>query len=436
MSMDEIRCVGLSHKTASIDVRESIAFEGEDEVKQMLKILMNQGVKEVVLLSTCNRTEIYYIPIKEGFEVRERIVQSLADFKGVRRDSFSPFLYDMAGIEAVRHLYRVASSMDSMVVGEPQVLGQVKEAWRWAKDANCIGTTLNRIFERAFKISKEIRTVTKIGFGGVSIGSIAVDLAKKVFGSLSRVTVLLIGAGKMAEAVAKALSFAGAMKVMVANRTIDRAHKVADRFAWGSADLSDIVSLVAQSDVVIASVYAPDYLITSQLMEKVIRMRRGRAIFLIDIGVPRVIDPEVSKMDGVYAYNIDDFNEIVKEHLSKRSQDLGKAEEIISMEIEKFIRFQRETKVEPLISALYAKANEIKDRELTKTLNEIKGLDEEGKKAIEAMAKAIITKILHDPVNVIRSSAAQGKDEIADMCRELFCVKEVSSEDCHRHEGE
>jgi glutamyl-tRNA reductase len=422
MASAPICLLGLSHRTAPVDIRECYAFD-EEGALAVVSGLVGSDIREAVLLSTCNRTEIYGVGSDgDGPEkVQAAMLESLARAKDRSVSELEPHIYRMDGTEAVRHLFRVAGSLDSLVLGEPQILGQVKTAYRIGTTAGTVGPVLSRFFERAFKVAKEIRTSTGVGTGQVSVGSIAVDLSRKVFGDLSRCSVLLLGAGKMAEAVARTLSSAGAGRVLVANRTVDKALKVAERYGWKGSALDDLPSLLIDADVVIASVAYPGHLIDRASLKGVMGRRRFKSMFLVDIAVPRVIDPASTDLEGVYLYNIDDFNRIIADHLKRRSQDVRQAEAIIAREVEGAERWLRTQAVQPLVAELCRRTGEIREREVARALRELGDLTDEQQKVIQVMASSLANKLMSDPLTTLRESVnGHEGDVLAAAVRRLF----------------
>jgi glutamyl-tRNA reductase len=422
MAVSPIVLVGLSHRTAPIAVRERFSLD-EDACRRILGLLRGVGMREAVVLSTCNRTELYGVG-DDGLvadAIQRAAARVLAEDRGARLDEVEPHVYRMDGLDAVRHLFRVTSSLDSLVIGEPQILGQAKDAYRVAMEAGTVGAVLARFFEKAFKVAKEVRTTTGVGTGQVSVGSIAVDLARQVFGDLSKSTVLLLGAGKMAEAVGKTLAAAGARRVVVANRTVEKAMKVAETYGWSGAPLTDLPELIVEADVIIASLASPGYVIDRPLVKGALARRKHRAVFLVDIAVPRVIEPEVSGLEGAYLYNIDDFNQIVEEHMRRRSGDVHKADDIIGREVEGVERYLRTLEVQPLIAALGQRAQDLREREVARALKELGEASPEVRKVVEALATSLTGKLLHDPICVLREAAHAGTGTgLAEATRVLF----------------
>jgi len=422
MAAAPIVLIGLSHRTAPIAVRERFSLD-EDACRRVLGLLRGGGIREAVVLSTCNRTELYGVG-EEGVAVdsiQRSAARILAEDRGATFEEIEPHLYRLDGLDAVRHLFRVASSLDSLVIGEPQILGQAKEAYRIAIEAGTVGAVLARFFEKAFKVAKEVRTTTGVGTGQVSVGSIAVDLARQVFGDLTKSTVLLLGAGKMAEAVGKTLAAAGARKVVVANRTVEKAMRVAETYGWSGAPLTDLPELMVEADVIIASLASPGYVVDRSLVKAALARRRHRAVFLVDIAVPRVVEPEVGGLEGAYLYNIDDFNQIVEEHLRRRKGDVRLADDIIGREVEGVERYLRALEVQPLIVALGQRAQDLREREVARALKELGEAPPEVRKVVEALAASLTGKLLHDPICALREAAHAGSgDGLADATRRLF----------------
>ncbi|MBM4394839.1 MAG: glutamyl-tRNA reductase [Deltaproteobacteria bacterium] len=436
-----ICAIGLSHRTAPVAVRELYAFDDEGAGGLVRTLAAVDGVREAVLLSTCNRTEVYAVGCcrRDVRDLGSALVAALASARGKAAGDLAPHLYVMEGIDAVRHLFRVAASLDSMVVGEPQILGQVKNAYRVACEAGTVGPALARFHERAFKVAKEVRTTTGVGTGQVSVGSVAVDLARRVFGDLSKSTVLLLGAGKMAEAVARTLAAGGAGRVVVANRTVERAMKVAETYGWSGAALSDLADLLAGADVVVASLASPGYVIDRAAIKAALARRPFRPFFLVDIAVPRVLDPGMSSVEGVYLYNIDDFNQIIQEGLGRRAQDVRKAEEVVAREVTGVERFLRSAAIQPLVAAIGRRATELRDRELARALKDLPDLTEAETRVITAFAASLAGKLASDPQTVLRQAAGEGGGEVAalaDAAQRLFRGADAETDETQQGEGQ
>ena len=428
--LETLRVLGLSHRTAAVGVREWFSFDDEAAVRLMQTLRERTGLPEVVLLSTCNRTEVYF---SSGDDVQapeirtEAVLREVAAARGRPVEDLRPYIYERVGLDAARHLFRVAASLDSLVVGEPQILGQVKNAYRLAREASAIGPMLGRVFERSFKVAKQVRDSTAVGHGEVSVGSVAVDLARKVFGGLETCTVLLIGAGKMGEAVARTLAAGGVRSVIVANRTLERAIEIANRYGWTGEPLQDLAALLRRSDVVIASVASTGYLVSRDLCRQTIIARRYRPLFLVDIAVPRVIDPEAGGLEGVFLYNIDHFNEIIADHRKKRSASVETAERLIEREVASLERAFRQQAIQPVISRLMRWAGELRDQEVQRALREIGPLDERQVQVIRDLADSLARKMLHHPILALRREADDGQNDLSEAVQSLFHLESESA---------
>ncbi|WP_456433231.1 glutamyl-tRNA reductase [Thermosulfuriphilus sp.] len=415
----EIAILGLNHRTAPIEVRERLAFAncGDDPLELLRRL---DGLEEVIFLSTCNRVEVIFTascPEKATEEIKDLFSSA----NQISRELFEPHLYFLRGQEAVRHIFRVASSLDSMVLGEPQILGQLKEAYRQAATHRTTGVILNRLMHKTFFVAKRVRTETGIASHAVSISYAAVELARKIFGNLSDKSCLLIGAGEMAELAAQHLLAQGAAGITVANRTFERAVELAQRFRGQPARLEEVADWLLKVDIVISSTGAPGYIITYDQVRGIMRPRRMRPLFFIDIAVPRDIEPEVNKIDNVYVYDIDDLKTVVEENRSQREKEALRAERIIEEEILKFYTWLEGLDVVPTIKSIRAKAEEIRRRELAKTLAHIGNqLSPEQIEAIEILTSSIVNKILHDPIIFLKNRYHQDGSLVVDMARKLF----------------
>ena len=409
----------MSHQTAPIELRERLAYS-QAEIPEALSLLVgSELIKEAVLLSTCNRTEIYAFSEKP-----EHAAQAALDFfqrdRSVSSEEIERHFYDRVGVEAVKHLYRVASGMDSMVLGEPQILGQVKEAYRIAIEANTTGVLLNKLFHKAFQAAKRIRTETRIGNYAVSVASTAVELATKIFGDLKFCAVLLVGAGNMGELTAQHLVGAGAASITVTNRTPATAQSLATRFGGAAAPFDDLAASISRADIVISTTGAPRPIITYKMAQEALRARRHKPIFLIDIAVPRDIEAKVVKLEGAYVYNIDDLQEIALRNREEREKEAAAAEVIVAEEVSKFIAWESTLGVVPTIVSLRGRFEEVAGSELKKTLDSMPEMDEHGKKAVELLAHNIVNKLLHEPSIMLKHCAESGDGEAAKACQILF----------------
>jgi glutamyl-tRNA reductase len=425
--MDRIVLIGLNHKTAPVEIREkfaSVCVEGTTPLEQVSKL---QPVEEVFFISTCNRMEILFTTpaLDQGIGM---VVRYLADIYGQTSAALKPYLYIYLDHEAVKHIFRVACSLDSMVVGESQILGQMKRAYRDAVEAKTSGVILNRVLHKSFSVAKRVRTETQIGSSAVSISYAAVKLAKKIFQDLQGKKAMLVGAGEMAELAAEHLLSQGVDEIIVANRTLDRALALARRFNGTTISLDELALELKQVDIIISSTGAPEPIISFQDVKKQMRARRNRPLFLIDIAVPRDIDPEVNRIDNVYLYNIDDLQGIVEMNRTERFKEATRAEHIIAAEALKFEGWLRTLEVVPTIVSLRRKAEEIRRAELRRTLGQLDSLPPEQIDALQVLTQSIVNKVLHDPILFLkRSSSRTQKDVYLDVARRLFSLDEDQS---------
>ncbi|MCD6319813.1 MAG: glutamyl-tRNA reductase [Candidatus Desulfofervidaceae bacterium] len=411
--------IGVNHKTAPVEIREKLgASKNAEEI--LLHLTQFSPLKEILFLSTCNRVEILFtsrMP-KSGIEMVKKF---LAEFNQVPLSQFESSLYIYQQAEAVQHLFRVASSLDSMVVGEPQILGQIKDAYRLALKHRTAGPILNRLLHKAFSVAKRIRTETKLAHHAVSVSYAAVEMAKKIFGHLEDKKILLIGAGEMAELAVQHLLNNGVESITVANRTLERAIELAERFKGKPISFEERIEALGTVDIVISSTGASHFVIHYEDVKQVMRKRRHKPIFFIDIAVPRDIDPEINQLDNAYVYDIDDLQSVVELNRAKREKEARKAERIVEEETIKFQRWLETLDVVPTIIALKHKLEEIRHKELNKTFSHLKHLSEEDKKAIYIMTEAMIKKILHDPIKFLKQKEDREKIEVyLDITRRLF----------------
>lgn len=414
--------IGLNHNTADIEVREKFAFNGSklDEGLKAFKEL--SVVEEGIILSTCNRVELY-ANVSDIDKAILDIKGFLSSFHNIPLESLNRALYIYTDKEAVRHIFRVASSLDSMIVGEPQILGQVKDAFELALQKKTTGVLLNKLMKKAISVAKRVRTETKIAENAVSISFAAVELAKKIFTDLSKKVFMLLGAGEMAELAAKHLITSGVKEVLVSNRTYERACELAKELKGKAVRFDDFINEMVRTDIVICSTGAPTYILTKSQMHKVMRERRQRQVFIIDISVPRNIDPEINDLENVYLYNIDDLQGVVDANIFERKKEAEKAEKIVDEEVEKFIKWQESLDSVPTIVALREKAEEIKKEELERLLNKLNNLSNEEKEAIECMASAIINKLIHPPTAALKNSS-EDKEVLVAVIRRLYGLED------------
>lgn len=421
--MLDLILLGINHKTAPIEIRECIAFS-EDESKSALHSLMRKTfIKEALLLSTCNRVEILVVTDDRAQAVVET-KDFIAEFNKIPLEQFDSALYVHEGNEAVRHVFRVAASLDSMVVGEPQILGQIKEAYRTATEEKTSGVILNRLLHRTFFVAKKIRSETGIGDRAVSISYAAVELARKIFGELDGKKVLLIGAGEMAELAVEHLINGNVDQVWVANRTFENGVELARQFDGQAIRFEEIPESLKTVDIIISSTGAAEYVIRPDQVKGVIRKRKNRPLFFIDIAVPRDIDPEINRLSNSYVYDIDDLKGIVDENIEDRQKEAIKGERIVDEAVIRFREWYESLDVVPTIIALRKKMTAIAEAELKKTL-QASTISEQEAKAIRKMADALINKILHDPTQFLkRNRMREDKSLHIDSVRKLFNLDE------------
>ena len=418
--MDKLILIGLNHKTAPIEIRECFAFSDEDARSALTALCAEQAIDEAVLLSTCNRVELILVAADIA-EAVERAKGFLARTKQVPLDRFDESLYIHNGEKAVRHLFRVAASLDSMVLGEPQILGQVKAAYRAATEQKTSGVILNRLLHRTFFVAKRIRTETGIGDHAVSISYAAIELARKIFGSLRKKKVLLIGAGEMAELAVEHLIRNRADSVFVANRTFERGMELAARYKGTAIRFEEIMPHLEQVDIIISSTGSQEYILRPSDAKGIMRHRRNRPLFFIDIAVPRDIDPRINLIDNAYVYDIDDLNEVVDDNIQDRQREASKADRIIDAAIIQFRQWYESLNVVPTIKALHAKIRGVTQREVEKTLGQMPHLTPEDRRAIERMMAAAVSKILHHPTRYLKSDGCMGdRSASLDVARKLF----------------
>jgi len=425
----QIVAVGLNHKSAPVAIREQIAFAPAHQEDALRQLLATPEILEGMLLSTCNRVELYACS-HDGAAAAARLKSFLCEFHGLADDALAAHLYEFRAEQAIRHLFRVAASLDSMVIGEPQILGQLKEAFARAEACRSVGLILTRLLHKTFSVAKRVRSETAIASQAVSISYSAVELARKIFGSLQDRTVMMIGAGKMCELAARHLVNHRTADILIANRTFERALQLAKQFNGRAVPFSDFPDYLPQADIVLTSTAASGYLLTRSQVEKVIRRRKNRPMFFIDIAVPRNIEPEVNQVDNAYLYDIDDLQKVIDANLKERRKAAGKAETIIDQEIGRFQRWLTELELTPTIRDLQQHLETIRRQELDKTFAQLRTLGPEERQAIEACTGAMLKKILHRPVAVLKERRQDMTGELyLDAARTLFGLDSESDED-------
>jgi glutamyl-tRNA reductase len=414
--------LGVNHRTAPIALRERIAI-GRDELPEAVQALAAiPGVTECMIVSTCNRVEL--LAAIEGPEV------PLAGFFtsqfGIESTLLAPHLFEYHDKEAVGHLFRMAASLDSMVVGEPQILGQVKDAFAVARAAGTVSGQLEYLLQSAFAAAKKARSETGIGSNSVSVASVAVEMARKIFGSLNGRTVFLVGAGKMSELAARHLVQQGAGAILVTNRTYARARRMAEEFAGSVVpqvvDFAQLHQAASEADIVITSTGAPHPIFRPEHGHAFLHRRRNRPMFFIDIAVPRDVDPEMNKLDGIFVYDIDDLQQVAAAHMEERSRQAVDAEAIIAAEVERFHQRQRAVNAAPAIVALQRKAEEIRIAELQRIHVRLGTLTPEQLAAVEALTRGLVNKFLHPPMQALKQAAREGDANRLDVLCEEWSV--------------
>ena len=434
--MGQIVIVGLNHRTAPVEVRERLAFPADTIGHALRGLVAPRWIAEGVILSTCNRVEVCVLA-QEGYRGTESVKEFLSSFHGMPLRDLSDYLYHQEGEEAVRHLFRVASSLDSMVLGEPQILGQVKDAYGYACEFKTIGPVLDKFFTKAFSVAKRVRTETRVANSAVSVSYAAVELAKKILGNLSDKTVMLIGAGEMCELAARHLLSAGAKGILVTNRTFERAVRLAEEFDGTPVRFDELTAHLKRADIVLSSTGAPHFILKREDVEEVIRIRRNRPMFFIDMAVPRDIDPDANQVDNVYVYDIDDLNNVIETNLEERQREALRAEEIVAAEVDSFRRWLEAQQVTPTIVSLRRKFDEIKAAEVAKAFSTLGDADPKTRKVVESMASAILNKMLHSPIaRLKRESEGRRPSEVVAVVREIFDLPEEDREREQETEGD
>ncbi len=396
--------VGLSHKTAPVELRERFALSGEVADAATTGLAERPGIHEACILSTCNRVEFMLrSDIAEQAETELLTYLDEAHVAPVREAE--PHLYRHADRAAVRHIFRVASSLDSMVIGEPQILGQVKQAYNAAKRTGSIRGPLDHLFTAAFRVARRVRNETGIGQHAVSISYVAVELARKIFGDLNGLSVLLIGAGKMSEAAARHIHSAGAKELIVTNRTYERATELAQTYNASPAPFENLFELLTKVDIVISSTGAPEFVLSKEMLRRVTSARRGKPIFLVDIAVPRDIDPEINKLDDTFVYDIDDLQQVANANLGERRKEAGLAEKIVEEEVDKVMQRIRTVQVAPTIVQLQKQLEQVRTGQLERFKGKLSGLTPEQQAAVDALTRGMMNKIAHPPITEMKRTS-------------------------------
>jgi glutamyl-tRNA reductase len=429
---DHIFIAGLNHRTAGVEIRETFALNDCNVCEGGL-LTPEDGVSEAVVLSTCNRVEI--ITVVEGPDAEEAVARYWAGHCKGEVETLKSHIYTYRGLEAVEHLFSVAAGLDSMVMGEPQILGQLKDAYRTAVDVGSAKVVLNNLMHKSFSTAKRVRSETGIGSAAVSISYAAVELAKKIFDDLSKNKAMLIGAGEMAELAAMHLMGAGLKELIVVNRTFERAQDLAERFSGRAAPIDLMGELMPEVDIIISSTGSPRPIIAAADVKPVLKKRRNKPMFFFDIAVPRDIDPDVNGLDNVYLYDIDDLKEVVEENLEKRREEAEKAKAVVHDEALRFGRWLESLDLKPTIVDLLNKGDKIAEAELLRTFRRLgHHTDPQTLLAVETLAYSLVKKLYHEPIVYLKRRAMEEgtSDKVIDMTRKIFNLDEKSvPEDAH-----
>jgi glutamyl-tRNA reductase len=393
--------IGVNHKTAPIALRERIAIGRDDLPATLHALAAEPGVAECMILSTCNRVEILAAVTHPSADLAGFLHRRFA----LEPDALTPYIYQHRNRDAVRHLFRVASSLDSMVVGEPQILGQVKDAFAVARSSGTVSAQLDHLLQSAFAAAKRIRTETQIGTHSVSVASVAVDLARKIFGSLEGRTVFLVGAGKMSEIAARHLVQQGAGAILVTNRTAERARQLAEPFNGRVIPFEDLYEIASEADILISSTGAPHPIFRTEHAQSFLHKRRNRPMFFIDIAVPRDVDPAINKLEGIFVYDIDDLQQVAAAHMEERGRHAGDAESLVEAEVERFHQRRRTVNVAPAIAALQQHAEEIRLAELRRLQARMGALTAEQAAVVETLTRGLVNKFLHPHMQALKQAA-------------------------------
>ena len=420
--MSKFVLIGVNHKTAPISLRERIAISREELAEATRALAAQAGVSECMIVSTCNRVEMLAAVESPETDLKDFLYGHF----GLDRAELGPHVYEHRDRQAVRHLFRVAASLDSMVVGEPQILGQVKEAFAAARGAGTVSSQLEHLLQSAFAAAKKVRTETAIGSNSVSIASVAVELARKIFGSLQGRTVFLVGAGKMSELAARHLVQQGAGAILVTNRTLERARQLAEPFDGRVIPFDKLYETTTDADIVISSTGAPHHIFRPEHGQQFMHRRRNRPMFFIDIAVPRDVDPAMNKIEGIFVYDIDDLQQVAAAHIAERQTQAGDAEALVEAEVERFHQRRRTVNVAPAIVSLQQQAEEIRVNELKRMHAKLGTLTEEQIAAVEALTRGLVNKFLHPPMQALKQAARENDPTRVDALCETWSLPSVA----------
>ena len=423
----EIIVLGINHKTAPVEIREKLAI-GKSRLKDILQSLhQHDEINECAILSTCNRVEIY-AGVTEMEPAVGLMKRFLSEYSKENLLAFKDKLYVYKQPESIKHLFRVASGLDAMVIGEKEIVGQVRDAYQWALEASTLGKLLRTLFQKSLKVSSKVRNETNIDRGTISVSSTAVDLAKKIFGNLSEKRVMIIGAGQTGELTLRHLVDSGVHSVMASNRSYDRAVELAQKFDGRAIRFDDRVKEMIHADIIISSTACPNFIIYKNEIHQLMQNRKNRPIFFIDIAVPRDIDPAVNQLDNVYLYNIDDLKVIVAENLQKRQLEIEQCNKIVDDETKIFMSWMSSLDVDPTLKKLYKHFEAIRNRELRITLSKLKNLPVNVQSELECLTKRLVNQLLHTPASRLKQLGKKDLNYI-ELVDKLFGLDGQKQED-------
>lgn len=414
--------LGINHTTAPVEVRERVAINEQNLGHALNKLITVPQVDEAAIISTCNRTELY-CEVNHVDQGKQEILTWLNSFHNLSSNDTQPYIYDHLDDSVVRHIFRVACGLDSMVLGEPQILGQLKSAYQDAVQADTLGRNLNQLFQRSFNVAKKVRTNTEIGANPVSVASAAVSLSKNIFGDFKNHSALLLGAGETIELAAEHLKSAGIGKIIVANRSVERAQIIADKVSGHGVSLSYVAEALPKSEIVITATASTLPILGKGLVESALRQRKHKPIFMVDLAVPRDIEPEVAKLSDVYLYTIDDLQNVIEHNLKSRQQAANEAESIIDHEVQEFSQWLRGQGVVDTVRAYRNKA-EIQRDEVLEKAQKMLEQDKPTEEILKYIAHTLTNKLTHEPTEALHMAGKKGKNELIDAARILLNIPE------------
>lgn len=416
--------LGINHKTAPLELRERLAFTPQSLPEALSSLKKLEHINEASILSTCNRTELYCVT---GEDNDQKIIQWFSQFHGLDADVIKEHIYIHSHEETIRHAMEVASGLDSMILGEPQIAGQMKDAYALANKHGTIGQLLGKLYQHAFAVSKQVRTDTDIGSSPVSVAFAAVSLAKQIFGDLKDTTVLLVGAGETIELATRHLHSQGVGDIIIANRSVERAQNLADEFNGKAISLQHISEHLHLSDIVISSTASPLHIIGKGTVERALKQRKYQPIFMVDLAVPRDIEPEVSELDDVFLYSVDDLQSVIEENMENRQQAAEQAKEIIEIQVQNFLEWQRSLGSVDIIAEIRQNTQELSNDVLNKAKKQLAaGLGAE--EALDFLAHTLTNKFLHQPSTKLRQASQENREDILNIAQDLFLKKESAKE--------